>query len=242
MQDTIEKLLILQDCDRKLMRVKSELSRVGPDRTALQAKADGTAANLESAKLRVKQLETERKKLELEVESRKQQIAKYANQQLETRKNEEYKALQHEIDHCKEEISKIEDRELELMEQSEAAAKQVIAANQDAASAKKMVEKEISDLNAREENLKKELAELDARRVELSTTIDDNFRSRYDRLLKNKGDNVIVGVQHGVCGGCHMKLPTQVIVQARTGQELTTCTNCGRILYYTRDMDLAVVD
>src|SRR2546430_1755929 len=94
MQDTIEKLLILQDCDRNLMRTKDELARVGPDRKGLQAKADGTAANLEAAKLRGKQLETERKKLELDVEAKKQQISKYANQQLETRKNEEYRALQ----------------------------------------------------------------------------------------------------------------------------------------------------
>ena len=47
--------------------------------------------------------------------------------------------------------------------------------------AKKMVEKEISDLNAREENLKKESAELESRRVELSATIDDSFRGRYER-------------------------------------------------------------
>ena len=107
---------------------------------------------------------------------------------------------------------------------------------------KKLVEKEISDLNAREENLKKELAELESRRTELAGSVDESFRGRYERLLKNKGENVIVGVQHGVCGGCHMKLPAQIIVQCRTAQELTTCTNCGRILYYTRDMDLAVAD
>ena len=242
MQDTIEKLLILQDCDRRLMRIKSELARIGPDRKALQARAEGTAANLEAARLRGKQLETERKKLELDVEAKKLQITRYAMQQFETRKNEEYRALQHEIDNCKADISKIEDHELELMEQSETTAKQVVSANQEAAAAKKMVEKEISDLNAREENLKKELAELETRRAELSVGIDDGFRGRYERLLKNKGDNVIVGVQHGVCGGCHMKLPAQVIVQCRTGSELTTCTNCGRILYYTRDMDLAVAD
>jgi predicted nucleic acid-binding Zn-ribbon protein len=36
-----------------------------------------------------------------------------------------------------------------------------------------------------------------------------------------------------------MKIPAQVIVHCRAQQELTTCTNCGRILYYTRDMILA---
>jgi predicted nucleic acid-binding Zn-ribbon protein len=33
-----------------------------------------------------------------------------------------------------------------------------------------------------------------------------------------------------------------VLVTCQAQQELVACTNCGRILYYTRDMDLAVVD
>ena len=64
-------------------------------------------------------------------------------------------------------------------------------------------------------------------------------RARYDRLLKHKGEHVIVGVEHGVCGGCHMKLPAQILVMCQQHQELVTCTNCGRILYHTRDMVLA---
>ena len=72
--------------------------------------------------------------------------------------------------------------------------------------------------------------------------MDEGSRSRYERLVKNKGDNVIVGVQHGVCGGCHMRLPTQIVVTCQAQSELVGCINCGRILYYTRDMDLAAAD
>jgi len=57
--------------------------------------------------------------------------------------------------------------------------------------------------------------------------------------MKSKGDNVVVGVQHGVCGGCHMKLQQQLIVSVQSQKEIVTCTTCGRILYYSRDMDLA---
>jgi predicted nucleic acid-binding Zn-ribbon protein len=60
--------------------------------------------------------------------------------------------------------------------------------------------------------------------------------------MKHKGGRVIVGVQHGVCGGCHMKLPPQLVISTQNAQELVTCSNCGRILYYTTDMDLAIVD
>src|SRR3989442_6645918 len=130
MLETIEKLLILQDRDRKIRRVKGELTHIEPERQALKAKADADQAALESAKTRVKQLESDRKRLELEVDAKKELIARYSMQQFETRKNEEYRALAHEIEMCKEAIVKIEDQELELMEQAETAQKEVVRGTQ----------------------------------------------------------------------------------------------------------------
>ncbi|HVV00652.1 MAG TPA: hypothetical protein VHH88_04775, partial [Verrucomicrobiae bacterium] len=161
MFDTIQKLLILQDRDRKISHLKGELAHVEPERQALKAKASGAQAGLEAAKSRVKELESRRKDLELEVEAKKQLITKYANQQLQTRKNEEYRALSHEIDGCKEAIFKIEDEEIFLMEESEKAQKEVVAATQASNEAKKLVEDQIGRLTAREQNMRKELAELE---------------------------------------------------------------------------------
>jgi uncharacterized protein len=242
MLDTIEKLLVLQDRDRKIHRVQQELAHISPERETLRARAASTQGQLDAAKNRVKQIESERKRLEIEVESKKTQIEKYANQQLQTRKNEEYRALAQEIEHCKAEITKIEDHEIELMEQAEAAQKEVLRAMADASEAKKLVESQVAQLDQREANLKKELAELQTGRADLATVVDETVRVRYERLLKSKGDNVIVGIAHGVCGGCHMKLPAQIMVTCRGQKEIVSCSNCGRILYYTRDMELAAAD
>jgi uncharacterized protein len=242
MLETIEKLLVLQDRDRKIHRVQHELAHISPERESLRARAAATQSQLESAKNRVKQIESERKRLELDVEAKKSQIEKYANQQLQTRKNEEYKALAHEIEMAKEAIFKIEDQEIVLMEQAEAAQKEVIRATTDANEAKKLVEDQVAQLNQREENLKKELAELQTSRAEIASAVDESARNRYERLLKSKGDNVVVGIAHGVCGGCHMKLPAQILVHCKSQKEIIACNNCGRILYYTRDMELAVAE
>ena len=211
-------------------------------RRLFQSKATEAQAALENAKNRVKQFESDRKALELDVESKKQLIARYSNQQLETRKNEEYRALAHEIDTCKADIFKIEDREIELMEQAEAAQKEVVRATSATSDARKIMEEQLEQLNAREQNLKKELAALEANRQELFAAVDESARARYERLVRNKGENVVVGVQHGVCGGCHMRLPPQLLVQCQGQQELVACSNCGRILYYSPDMDLAVAE
>lgn len=242
MLETIEKLLILQDRDRKIRRVRGELAHIEPERQSFLAKAAEAQKSLETAKERVKQLESERKNLELEVESKKQQIGKYSLQQFQTRKNEEYRALAHEIDLCKQEIVGIEDRELELMEQAEAAQKDVVRKTQGASEVKKLVEEQVAQLGNREQALKKELVELEVNREELAAAAGESARGRYERLVRSKGENVVVGVQHGVCGGCHMRVPPQLLVTCQAQQELVTCSNCGRILFYTHDMDLAVAE
>jgi len=238
MLETLEKLLVLQDRDQKIRRVQGELAHIGPEREGLRARAAAAQSQLESLKTRAKQIESDRKRLELDVESKKQQIEKYANQQLQTRKNEEYRALTHEIDACKADITKIEDQEIELMEQAEQVQKDASRISKEAGETKKLVDDQVAQLTQREDNLKKELADLQQGRTELAMAVEEIARNRYERLIKSKGENVVVGVHHGVCGGCHMKLPAQILVFCMADQEIITCTNCGRILYYTRDMAL----
>ena len=239
MLEAIEKLLILQDRDRKIRQVQQELDHIRPERETLRTRAATTQLQLDAAKNRLKQTESDRKRLELDVEGQKTQIEKYANQQLQTRKNEEYRALAHEIDLCKADIVKIEDQEIILMEQGETAQKEISRATHEANEAKKLMDSQVAQLDQREANLKKELAELQHGREELAASVEETARARYERLFKSKGDNVVVGVHNGVCGGCHMKLPAQVLVTCRAQHEIVTCINCGRILYYTRDMALA---
>ena len=242
MLDVIQKLLVLQDRDRKILQTRDQLARIAPERQELLGRASSTQARLDAAKLRVKQIESDRKKLELDVEAKQQQISKYSNQQLQTKKNEEYRALANEIETCKKEIVHIEDQELELMEQAETAQKEVLAAQQAAAEAKKLVDGKVADIDAREKNLQAELATLESNRSQLAEAVDESTRSRYERLLKNKGANVVVGVSHHSCGGCHMKLSRGVVVACQGDQEIVTCPNCSRILYFTHDMDLAVAE
>src|SRR5678816_1349141 len=111
MLDVIEKLLVLQDRDRKILQTRDELAHIGPERQELLGRASGTQSRLEAAKQRVRQIESDRKKLELDVEAKKQQIEKYSLQQFQTKKNEEYRALSNEIENCKKEIVHIEDQE-----------------------------------------------------------------------------------------------------------------------------------
>jgi len=242
MLEVIEKLLILQDRDRKIVRVQTELASIGPEREALEGRNHSAQVALEGAKLNTNQIESARKELELEVDAKKLLIEKYSIQQFQTKKNDEYRALGHEIDGCKAAISKLEDQQLELMEQADEAHKKTLSAGKSAKEAAMLVDSQKVALDEREETLKKQLTELESDYQELAAAVEETVRTRYQRIRKQKGETSVVGVERCVCGGCHMKLPAQVVLSCQQQQEIVCCPNCGRILYYARHMDLAVVD
>lgn len=242
MLEVIEKLLILQDRDRKILQVKTELARIEPEREALRVRAASAQTHHESAKQKFMHTESERKKLELEVDAKKQQIERYSIQQYQTKKNDEYRALANEIQNCKAQIVMLEDQQLELMEQGEAGQKEVATAARTASTVKRQVEELLADLDGREKNLQTQLADYEAGYDELAAAVDESVLNRYQRLRRQKPSNTVVGIEHSVCGGCHMKLPTHVVLSCQAQQEVVSCPNCGRILYYTRHMDLAVAD
>lgn len=234
----IEKLLILQDRDHKMAQLAAELDSVAPQRTGAQARTAGAQSSLDAAKHRAQQVEAERKRLEIEVDSRKQLIEKYSLQQFQTKRNEEYKALTHEIENCKADIAKLEDRQLELMEEAESLHKTVVAARHQLEETQRESDRMLADLTAREQELRRRHDELGAGRAALAAAVDASVLARYERLRRSKGGRVVVGVEHGACGGCHVGLPAQVVIACRAEQEITQCPNCSRILFYTRDMDM----
>ncbi|MBM3879572.1 MAG: hypothetical protein FJ387_07600 [Verrucomicrobia bacterium] len=240
MLEAIEKLLTLQDRDRKITQLQVELNSLGPQRHSLQARVTSARTHQDALRDRLRHLESNRKRLELEVEARKAQIERYSLQQFQTKKNEEYRALTHEIDNCKAEITKLEDQQLELMEQAEATQRSLAEVSQHAQEVQHQADRQLADLTEREAYLRKYLAELQGGREQLAAAVDGGMLPRYERLRRSKGERVVVGIEHGVCGGCHMKLPPQVLVACQSEQAVNCCPNCGRILYWTRDMNLVV--
>lgn len=238
MREVIEQLLVLQDRDHRVLRTRAELADIGPHRRLLKEKLAASQAGLEAARHEARHFESERKRLELEVEAKEQLIAKYATQQLGTRNNDEYKAFTRQIEGCRRDIRDLEDEELAVMERLEAADKTVTSSSQTARQLKADLEAQVALLDQREVNLRQQLAEAEAQRKEFSGTIEESVVSRYERLLDSKGERVVVSVERGVCGGCHMKLARQVILDARAHRQLTLCPNCGRILYYLPGMDV----
>ncbi len=228
----IEQLLTIQDRDRKIRALKNETKLAPLQRKELEGRLAAAQQQLDSVKLKGKEIEVERKKLENDAQSKRDQIAKYNAQKFQTRKNEEFQALTNEIKRFEDEVSGIEDRELELMDGGEKMKATIAEAEKENASVKTQVQQQLTNLEAKTLTIQDQLKQIEADRAALATEVDEDLLDTYNHLFTSKGDNAIVALEHEVCMGCHMKLTTQTAVRVKGRREVVHCEQCGRILYY----------
>ncbi len=233
MLQQIEQLLTLQDRDRKIRSLKNEVRLAPMQRKELDARLAAAQQNLDSVKLKGKEIEVERKKLEVEAQSKRDQIAKYNTQKFQTRKNEEFQAITNEIKRYEDEVRATEDRELELMENAETMKVTIADAEKENTAVKAQVQQQLANLDAKAGAIQEQLQQIEADRAKLASGVDEDLLDTYDRLFTSKGDNAVVALEHEVCMGCHMKLTTQTAVRVKGGREVVNCEQCGRILYYS---------
>ena len=227
----LEQLLILQDRQQKIKQIENEIKNLPLQRKHLESQLADSAASLEAIKHKARQVEVDRKKLELDVGTRTESINRLKTQQYQTRKNDEFQAMGNEIKRYEDEIRKLEDQELELMEQGDKLKIEVAAEDKKAGATKDSIARQMNDLGEKSRALESRLQELEKERKELADKMDEDVLGRFERLFASKGDSAIVAVEHGVCTGCHMKLTVATIKATEAGKEIVNCEQCGRILY-----------
>jgi predicted nucleic acid-binding Zn-ribbon protein len=89
----------------------------------------------------------------------------------------------------------------------------------------------MTDLEEKAKTLEGRLSALNAERAELAGKVEEDLLGHFERLFASKGDAAIVGLEHEVCTGCHMKVTTQTAHRVKNGKEIVSCEQCGRILY-----------
>ncbi|MFZ1220524.1 MAG: C4-type zinc ribbon domain-containing protein [Chthoniobacterales bacterium] len=231
MQTELEQLLILQERQQKIRQIQAEIKTMPQQRQSLDAQLAASAAAVAALKHKTQHLEMDRKKLELDAGTRQESINRLKTQQYETRKNDEFRAMGNEIERYEKEIRSIEDQELELMDQAEKAKIELTAEEKKASGVRDSIARQMADLDEKQKTLDGRLNELMAERAELSGKIEEDLLGRFERLFASKGDAAIVGLEHEVCTGCHMKVTTQTAHRVKNGKEIVSCEQCGRILY-----------
>jgi predicted nucleic acid-binding Zn-ribbon protein len=229
---TLEKLLVLQDRDRKLRQLLQETRDIPARKQLIESRLKANRDALHLAQENLKKNLASIKSVELEIESVKDTIKKYRAQQGQIKSNDQYRALEREIREQMGRVRELEEREIVLMEESETLKK--VVAEREAALQQddSAVQGDLKVLDERMANLQGEIEQARKNREGLTDGIDDAWLSRYSRIFNNKGDYALVPVENGTCGGCHMKVPPQLVQDAKRGDAMVSCSYCGRLLYW----------
>ena len=229
---SIEKLLVLQERDSQRLALEQQLKSVPREITAVETRIATEKAAIETAKAEWHGLESKKKLLEIEIKTAEEKIAKYRTQQVQVRKNDEYQALTHEIETTQAGIGTLEEQEIGVMFTIDEAKKRFAAAE---AELKKNItghESRIRTLREREGQMQAELKIAQEAVAAARPEVPEKQLKIYDRIALKPGHPVCVTVNGGKCGGCHLKVPTHIEVMAKSGPEIATCDQCGRVVYW----------
>jgi predicted nucleic acid-binding Zn-ribbon protein len=231
----LKTLIKLQDRDQATLRIQAILDRIPLDQENANARLENDLAAVDTAKSVLQENEIATKNVEIEAQTKRDQITKFKNQQLETKKNDAYQALGHEIERYTNDISDLETKELEFMEIADGLKTTLASARESLAATQGLVDEELAGLTERQSNAEEQLAALEEEREGIAASINEDTLDLYQRLLAGKGDVAVVPLHDGKCGGCHMNVikVTQLHVQA--DNEITLCEQCSRILYLAED-------
>ena len=227
--------MVLQERDARVAALTAELESLPKQIAAVDDELEARTAKFDEIKNHTRQIEADRKKIDLDVQSKQAAISRYKSQQQQTRKNEEFAALNHEIEHAETEISALEDSELELMEAYDKGLSAVAAAQKDLLQFQEKAKQKKTDLEKRSAVVAAELIDAQEKQAASEKTVPEDVLPRYRRILKSKGNVAVVPVHGGACGGCHMKLTPQTVITARAGEHLVSCDNCGRLVYWSEE-------
>lgn len=229
---TIEQLLEVQEHDLRIQRIEGELRDIPARKERELDRLQAHTAAMKVAEAALQDRQAELKQNELEVQSKKDKIAKLRTQQMELKTNKEFKTMASEIETIEKAIRRDEDRELEIMETIEAARADVAARKKDLDAENAVVQEDIAVLDERIAGLETELRTEQALRDKAKEGVDAGWLRRYESVLNSKrGSAALVSAEGGVCRGCNMALPPYQQHNARKRLEMVVCSYCGRMLY-----------
>jgi uncharacterized protein len=232
----IQSLLILQDRDLKRLGLEAQLKAVPGDIARVEQRIAAEKAAIEAARTELRDLEVRKKSIETEIGSAEEKVGRYKTQQLSIRKNDEYQALGHEIATVQGQINELEGKELEIMYAIDEARKKFAAAEGELKANISGHEARIKTLRERETSLAAELKSAQADVAAARSPVGDLRLRVYDRIAV-RNMPAVVAIHGGKCGGCHLKVSSEVESAARGKTadplaQLPTCDQCGRVVYW----------
>jgi len=229
----LQKLIALQNLDTTIRKLEKDQEAIPERRAEIEREFDQRAFEIRALENRRDEAKHSRARLENEVVEQKGRAERAERNLMSSKKQDEYTAAIREADAARKQISALETQILEQMEQLDQTqtalnerADEITSLNSDREARLKAFDEETGTIGARLEAARKE-------REEVFAGLPKPMSSLYSRIRARIRDGVAVAeARNRSCTACFMSLRPQVMAEIRRGEDILTCDNCGRILYF----------
>lgn len=230
--EQIAQLLALQKVDDAVHAMKNELEQAPREVNDLEQRF----AVLEEQRIKIldklEHLHEQQKRLALEIDDDATRIKKSKSKLMQVGNTREYHAMLREMDSMEKSNRSREEEKLTLQE-----ALQLENANMEETTdayekLKAELEEKRSNLQLRMDKAQSALDTLQKERAGTGAEIPPPVFSRYEFIRHRLDHPVIVPVNQGVCSGCHIAIPPQAFIELQRGQQILSCPNCQRLIYW----------
>jgi predicted nucleic acid-binding Zn-ribbon protein len=230
-------LIKLQSVENRLRVVTAKLTRCRRS-VIFQENLLRTLQNtLEAKKEEILLTKIQLDRLELELKSRDEYIAKYRAALNLAKTNKEYSAILTELNTNKADNSKLESDILELMKAADSDETECNELLTQIEEQKQKVDEIRKNAEVKSVDIEQEVTRVQlewntaAEKIDMQTLeVFKRTADTYDgeALAKAEQQDERTGVYS--CGGCYMRTPDETINQLMTNDDLIRCSNCSRIL------------
>jgi predicted nucleic acid-binding Zn-ribbon protein len=229
----LSQLIDLQNADTNIRTLQAEIESIPRRRAEIEKEFDQRAFEIRALEEKRDAAFHERARVEKEIFEQKQRAERADRNLMSAKKPDEYTAAIREADAARKQISALETQVLEQMEVFDTAEKEL---GERAPEVDKLRGEMEASFKAFEEQAKLQQQQLEAARAEHERLLRDLPKSTstlYKRISARIRDGIALAeARNGACTACYMSLRPQVMADVRRGDEIITCDNCNRILYY----------
>jgi predicted nucleic acid-binding Zn-ribbon protein len=229
----LQQLVALQNLDTSIRKLQAELEAIPQRRAEIESEFDQRAFEIRSLETRRDDARHARTRLETEVSEQRIRVERAERNLMSSKKQDEYTAAIREADAARKQINALETQILDQMEALEKAETSLTERADEIASLNSDRETRLREFDEETRQQADKLAQSRTERERLVAALPKSMGSLYVRISARIRDGVAVAeARNGACMACFMALRPQAMAQVRRGEEVVTCDNCNRILYY----------
>jgi predicted nucleic acid-binding Zn-ribbon protein len=231
LKDQLDLLIKIQNIDTNIKCSEEFQAKYQQEMAIIENEESTEEEKCKKQKEELESLTKEHRSRERALDEMLDQKKKLEDRLFAIKTNKEYQASLQEINAVKDSIQKHEDAVLEVMEKLELTRTSLQESEGNLQKNKKIYSQKRGKL---EKNLKehlKDIEEQQKRRKLLESEMDPKTLKDYQSIKEIRLDLAVVMANNEKCAGCNMKIPPQCYNEVLTGNAITLCPNCSRILY-----------